>query len=90
MKRRARKRKSRRVVADVTIATEWNFGATRVGTLFDRLQLHLGTERFLARRRRDPVWEAGCDYASAALARLEKRLSPERLGRPIGTRRLRG
>ncbi len=55
------------------------FGATRVGNLLDRLRLHLATDRFLARHRRDLVWEAGCDYAAMALERLESQLSVTRL-----------
>ena len=55
------------------------FGATRVGKLLDRLRLHLATDRFLARHRRDLVWEAGCDYAAMALERLESQLSVTRL-----------
>jgi hypothetical protein len=51
-----------------------SFGATRVGPLLARVRLHLSTERFLAERRRDAVWEAGCDYAALALLRLESRL----------------
>ena len=54
------------------------FGATRVGPLLERLRLHLATDRFLARRRHDLVWEAGCDYAGLALARLASQLSGTR------------
>jgi len=52
------------------------FGATRAGALLERIRLHLGTDRFLAERRRDAVWEAGCDYAALALARIESRMKP--------------
>ena len=55
---------------------EIGFGAKRVGVLLDRLRLHLETDRFLAERRRDPVWEVGCDYAVLALGRLASRLRP--------------
>jgi hypothetical protein len=52
------------------------FGARRVDSFLNRLRLHLETDRFLAARRRDPVWEAGCDYAVLALGRLASRLRP--------------
>jgi hypothetical protein len=57
-----------------------------VGTLLDRLRLHLGTARFLARRRRDLLWEAGCDYADLVVARLRSQLSTTRLEMPLPTR----
>ena len=53
---------------------EIGFGTKRVGVLLDRLRLHLQTDRFLAERRRDPVWEVACDYAVLALGRLASRL----------------
>ena len=56
--------------------TEIGFGTKRVGVLLERLRLHLQTDRFLAERRRDPIWEVGCDYAMLALGRLSSRLSP--------------
>jgi hypothetical protein len=59
--------------------TVCSFGATRVGGLLDRLRLHLATQRFLAERRRDLLWEAGCDYAGLALERLTSRLRPSTL-----------
>jgi len=52
------------------------FGTKKVGVLLDRLRLHLQTDRFLAERRRDPIWEVGCDYAVLALGRLASRLGP--------------
>jgi hypothetical protein len=55
------------------------FGATRVGTLLDRLRLHLRTDRFLAERRRDAEWESACDSATAALARIASRMKPGKL-----------
>jgi hypothetical protein len=51
-----------------------------VGALLGRLQLHLATQRFLAERRRDLLWEAGCDYAGLALERLASRMRPGALG----------
>lgn len=53
-----------------------SFGATRVGALIERVRLHVTTDRFLAGRRGDKMWEAACDYAALALARLESRLRP--------------
>jgi hypothetical protein len=67
-----------------------HFGATRVAGLLHRLRLHLGTERFLARRRRDLVWEAGCDYAVMAVARLESQLTRTARTAPIAVRCPRG
>jgi hypothetical protein len=55
------------------------FGATRVGTLLDRLRLHLRTDRFLAERRRDDEWESACEDATAALARIASRMKPGKL-----------
>jgi hypothetical protein len=54
-----------------------SFGATRVGVLLERLRLHLGTQRFLAARRGDRLWEASCDYAVLAVGRLAARMRPE-------------
>ena len=34
------------------------FGATCVGVLLERMRLHLATQRFLAERRGDRIWEA--------------------------------
>src|SRR3990172_8966370 len=59
------------------------FGATCVGVLLERLRLHLGTQRFLAARRGDRIWEAGWDYGALGLARLESRLRPGTLGAPL-------
>ena len=53
-----------------------SFGATRVGPMIERVRLHVTTDRFLAGRRGDKMWEAACDYAALALARLESRLRP--------------
>jgi hypothetical protein len=52
------------------------FGATCVGVLLERVRLHLGTQRFLAARRGDRLWEASCDYAALSLERLGARLRP--------------
>jgi hypothetical protein len=54
-----------------------SFGATRVGVLLERVRLHLGTQRFLAARRGDRLWEVGCDYAALSLERLGARMRPE-------------
>jgi len=54
-----------------------SFGATRVGALIGRVRLHVTTQRFLAARRGDNIWEASCDYAALALDRLSARLRPE-------------
>ena len=59
------------------------FGATCVGVLLERMRLHLGTQRFLAERRGDRIWEASCDYAALSLERLESRLRPETFGAPL-------
>jgi hypothetical protein len=53
-----------------------SFGATRVGSLIERVRLHVTTDRFLAQRRGDAIWEAACDYAALALTRLASRLRP--------------
>ena len=58
-----------------------SFGATRVGPMIERVRLHVTTDRFLAGRRGDKMWEAACDYAALALARLESRLRPTVLER---------
>jgi hypothetical protein len=68
--------------AGETGVTCW-FGARSVGVLLDRMRLHLGTQRFLAARRGDREWEAGCDYGALALGRLESRLRPRALGTPL-------
>jgi len=59
------------------------FGATCVGVLLERMRLHLGTQRFLAARRGDRMWEASCDYAALSLERLESRLRPGMYGAPL-------
>src|ERR1700733_5668699 len=51
-----------------------SFGATRVGPMLERVRLHVTTDRFLAGRRGDKIWEAACDYAALALTRLAARL----------------
>jgi len=48
--------------------------------MIERVRLHVTTDRFLANRRGDKMWEAACDYAALALARLESRLRPALLG----------
>ena len=63
------------------------FGATRVGTLLDRLRLHLRTDRFLAERRRDAEWESACDSATAALDRIVSRMKPGKLVERLISRR---
>jgi hypothetical protein len=63
--------------------TEISFGAIRVGALLARVRLHLLTSRFLAERRQDVIWEAGCDYATLAIARLMSRLHPATLDRSL-------
>jgi len=62
--------------AEPTAECVCSFGATRVGPLIERVRLHVTTDRFLARRRGDTMWEAACDYAALALTRLESRLRP--------------
>jgi hypothetical protein len=66
-------RERKRTPADKCVCS---FGATRVGPMIERVRLHVTTDRFLAGRRGDKVWEAACDYAVLALARLESRLRP--------------
>jgi len=44
--------------------------------MIERVRLHVTTDRFLAGRRGDKMWEAACDYAALSLARLESRLRP--------------
>jgi hypothetical protein len=69
--------------SDGAVSTVCHFGARRVGTLLERLRLHLATQRFLAHRRGDLIWEAGCDYAAMTLTRLESQLSFSRLQRHL-------
>jgi hypothetical protein len=59
------------------------FGATSVGVLLERMRLHLGTQRFLAARRGDRMWEASCDYAALSLQRLGSRMRPGTFGAPL-------
>lgn len=80
-----RERRCRSAAGGGTVDPICHFGATRVAGLLNRLRLHLGTERFLARRRRDLVWEAGCDYAVMAVARLESQLTRTGRSAPIVT-----
>jgi len=80
---RSQKAGGRDATCDGGVSTACHFGARRVGTLLDRLRLHLATQRFLARRRGDLIWEAGCDYGAMTLSRLESQLSLTRLQRSI-------
>ncbi len=66
--------------------THVSFGATRVGTLLSRLQMHLRTARFLARVRQDAVWERGCEGAAMSLEQLESEMSPSGLHASIRPR----
>jgi hypothetical protein len=63
-----------------------SFGATRVGPLLSRLEMHLGTARFLAERRQDALWEAGCEDAALTLARLASRMTPAALDAALRSR----
>jgi hypothetical protein len=65
------------------------FGATCVGVLLERMRLHLGTQRFLAARRGDRMWEASCDYAALSLERLQALLRPGMFEQPLFPQRLR-
>ena len=58
-------------------AMVFSFGATCVGVLLERMRRHLGTQRFLAARRGDRMWEVSCDYAALSLEHLGTRLRPE-------------
>ena len=55
------------------------FGATRAGALLGRVRLHLQTERFLAVRRDDAIWEAACLVASVALGEMVAGLSEDEM-----------
>jgi hypothetical protein len=44
--------------------------------LLQRMRLHLNTQRFLAAKRGDRIWEASCDYAALSLGRLGARMRP--------------
>jgi len=59
------------------------FGATRAGALLGRLRLHLQTERFLAVRRDDAIWEAGCVAASVALGEMVAMMSESEMQTPL-------
>jgi hypothetical protein len=59
------------------------FGATCVGVLLERMRLHLATQRFLAERRGDRIWEASCDYAALSLERIGARLRPGMFEQPL-------
>jgi len=59
------------------------FGATRAGALLGRLRLHLQTERFLAVRRDDAIWEAACLVASVALGEMVATLSESEMQAPL-------
>jgi hypothetical protein len=59
------------------------FGATCVGVLLERMRLHLSTQRFLAERRGDRIWEASCDYAALSIERLGSRLRPGMFEQPL-------
>ena len=61
-------------------------GATRVGTLLSRLQMHLRTARFLAHLRQDAVWETGCEEAAISMEQLESEMSPSSLNASIRPR----
>ena len=60
-----------------------SFGATCVGVLLQRMRLHLSTQRFLAERRGDRIWEASCDYAALSLERIGARLRPGMFEQPL-------
>ena len=63
--------------------TRCAFGATRAGALLGRLRLHLQTERFLAVRRDDAMWEAACLVASVALGEMVAALSESEMQAPL-------
>ena len=90
---RVRARASARAGQDLATTDECvcSFGATRVGPMIERVRLHVTTDRFLAGKRGDKMWEAACDYAALALARLVSRLRPTLLAEyicaPAGTGR---
>lgn len=70
----------------VSKETRINVGATRVGNLFARLQLHLATARFLAELRADALWETACDAAALKLDTLASGMAPEALAAPLHSR----
>ena len=63
------------------------FGATRVGALLGRVRLHLQTGRFLARHRRDVLWEAGCGDARDVVERLIARMPARKRDARLASRR---
>jgi hypothetical protein len=77
---------STRVWPPVSKETRINVGATRVGNLFVRLQLHLATARFLAELRADAVWETACADAALELDTLASGMAPEALAAPLHPR----
>jgi hypothetical protein len=82
MRGKARANKRVVVAAESPGVACW-FGARCVGVLLERMRLHLGTQRFLAARRGDRMWEASCDYAALSLERLGSRLRPGMYGAPL-------
>lgn len=70
----------------VSKETRVNVGATRVGNLFARLQLHLATARFLAELRADALWETACDNGALELDTLASGMAPEALAAPLHPR----
>jgi hypothetical protein len=69
----------------VSKETRINVGATRVGNLFARVQLHLATARF-AELRADALWETACDAAALKLDTLASGMAPEALAAPLHSR----
>jgi len=65
------------------VDAEFSCGATCAGALLGRLRLHLITQRFLAGRRGDRMWEASCDYAALSLEQLAARMRPGMLEQPL-------
>lgn len=65
-----------------------HFGATRAGALLGRLRLHLTTERFLAERRGDAVWDAACAGAARAVDRIAAGMTSAALARRLQSRRI--
>jgi hypothetical protein len=70
----------------VSKETRINVGATRVGNLFTRFQLHLATARFLAELRGDALWETACADAALELDTLASGMAPEALAAPLHPR----
>jgi hypothetical protein len=63
-----------------------SLGATRVGALLSRLEMHLGTARFLAELRQDALWQASCEDAALTLARLASGMTPVALDASLRSR----